>query len=557
MWNYILVSFVVLLISLVYHYHFSKPVSIIEQPETHYDYIVVGAGTSGCVIASRLSEHANVTVLLVEAGGYFNWLSTVPLVAPFMQGSEVDWAFQTEPQRYSSKGLWNNKQKWPRGKGLGGSGQINYLVHSFGRPEDYKEWPKGWSHADLLPYFKKVTDIMNVMSIPEEEYLADAFTAAEESLEMNNVTLQKALYTAKRGTRWSTFQAYLQNAWNRKNLHILTNTLVSKILFKDSKADGIKVLYKDGSLGRIGAKKEVILCAGTVNSPQLLLISGVGPAEELEKFRIPIIKNLPGVGKNLFDHLNVPVYVNLDARVSITLVKMQTVPEVFRYFMFGTGWYGTNGVMGVGRANNSGIILFGVASTEEKLLKDISNFRTEPYRSLFPSYNNSMHEGFIYLACCLQPKSRGSITLRSLNIRDPPRINPAYLQHPDDVSCTHEAINFALETLETKLFREYGAKVHIPDFEECSHFTQDYGDMEYSECVMRIGALTSHHPCGTCKMGSDDTAVVDQKLRVKGLQGLRVIDASVLPSPISGTPNSVFIAMAERASDIILAQKLK
>ncbi|KAM0724913.1 Neither inactivation nor afterpotential protein G [Formica fusca] len=548
MWGHILISIVILLTSLLYHYHFNEPASIIDYPETHYDYIVVGAGTSGCVIASRLSEMSNVTVLLVEAGGYFGWTSVIPLLAPMMQGTEVDWAYKTEPQVFSSRGFNGYKQNWPRGKGLGGSGQLNYLVHSFGRPEDYKRWPKGWSHADLLPYFQKVSDIMNVVPMPEEEYLTKAFVLAEESLKLDNVSLRKAMYTAKRGTRWSTHHAYLQKAWNRKNLHILTNTLVTKIVFKNNKIDGIKVMYKNGSIGKIGVRKEVILCAGTVNTPQLLLISGVGPISELEKHKISVVRDLPEVGRNLFDHLNVPVYVNLRERVSITLVKLQTVPEVFNYFTFGTGWLATNGVMGLGRANNSGLLLFGIASTEEKLLKAISNFETETYRSLFPSYNDSMHEGFVYLASCLQPKSRGSVTLRSSDIRDPPRIDPAYLQDSDDVTCTYRALNFALETLNTRLFREYGAKVHIPDFEECRHLRQDYRDFDYSECVMRIAGLTSYHPCGTCRIG----AVVDEELRVKGVSGLRIMDASVVPSPISGTPNSVLIAMAERASDIIL-----
>ncbi|XP_076249639.1 neither inactivation nor afterpotential protein G [Calliopsis andreniformis] len=553
MWNYVLLSVFVLLVSLLYHCYFNRPISIIEHPNTHYDYIIVGAGTSGCVVASRLSEISNLTVLLVEAGGYFGWVSTVPILTPMLQGTEVDWSYSTEPQMFSSKGFWNRVQKVPRGKGLGGSGQINHLVHSFGRSEDYKEWPKGWSHADLLPYFKKVFDIMNVMSSPEEEYLAEAFLMAEESLKLNNATLQKGLYTTKKGSRWTTFHAYLQSAWTRWNLHILTNTLVSKILFKEgASVDGIKVTYKDGSVGKIRARKEVILCAGTINTPQLLLLSGIGPAEDLNKFQIPVVSHLPEVGKNLFDQLILPVYVNIDARVSITLIKLQTLPEVVNYFVFGRGWYATNAIMATGRTNNSGVMLCGMASTEERLLKPIANYKTETYRSMYPSYNNNSQEGFLFLSYCLQPKSRGSVSLRSINVRHHPRINPAYLQHYDDVLCTHEAINFAIQTLDTKKFREYGAKVHHPDLEECRHLPQDYRDIEYSECVMRVAGLTSYHVSGTCRMGSDDHAVVDEKLRVKGVDGLRIMDASILPSPISGNPNSVLIAMAERVSDLII-----
>ncbi|XP_020287778.1 neither inactivation nor afterpotential protein G-like isoform X2 [Pseudomyrmex gracilis] len=476
----------------------------------------------------------------------------MPLLAPMMQGTDVDWAYKTESQLFSSRGHRRYKQNWPRGKGLGGSGQLNYLVHSFGKSEDYKGWPKGWSHADLLPYFQRVSDSMNVIPMPEEEYLTKAFVLAEESLKLDNVSLRKAMYTAKKGSRWSTHHAYLQKAWNRENLHILTNTLVAKILFENKNIDGVRVIYKNGSVGKIRVRKEMILCAGTVNTPQLLMISGIGPVSELEKHKIAAVHDLPGVGRNLFDHLNVPIYVNLRERVSITLVKLQTLLEVFNYFVFGTGWLATNGVMGLGRANNSGILLFGVASAEEKLLKVIANFETETYRSLFPSYNDSMHEGFVYLVSCLQPKSRGNVTLRSVNIRDPPKINPAYLQNPEDVMCTQQGINLALETLNTKLFREYGAKVHVPDLEECRHLQQDYRDPDYSECVIRIAGFTGYHPCGTCRIGTDVNAVVDEELKVKGVRGLRIMDASVMPSPISGTPNSVLVAMAERVSDLIL-----
>ncbi|XP_076663960.1 neither inactivation nor afterpotential protein G isoform X1 [Andrena cerasifolii] len=553
MWNYVLLSTVVLFVSLLYHCYFNRPVSVIEHPNAHYDYIIVGAGTAGCVVASRLSEISNVTVLLVEAGGYFGWISSVPILAPMMQGTEVDWAYSTEPQSFSSTGFWNNVQNVPRGKGLGGSGQMNYLVHTFGRPEDYEEWPRGWSHADLLPYFKRVSDIMNIMSSPEEEYLTEAFLMAEESLKLSGVALQKGMYTVKKGSRWSTFQAYLQTAWNRRNLHILTNTLVSKILFKEeASVDGIKVTYRDGSVGRIRAREEVILCAGAINTPQLLLLSGIGSADNLDKFQIPVLSDLPGVGRNLFDHFLLPVYVNLEARISITLAKLQTLAEVFNYFVFGKGWYATNAVMGMGRVNNSGVMLFGMGSTEERILKALSNYRTEPYRSMYPSYNNSSREGFLFLSYCLQPKSRGSVSLRSTDIRHPPAIDPAYLQHYDDVLCTHQAVNLALRTLETKKFLKHGAKVHHPDLEECQHLPQDYRDIEYTECVLRVAGLTSYHVCGTCKMGDDPGAVVDEKLRVKGVKGLRVIDASVLPSPVSGNPNSVIVAIAERASDLIM-----
>ncbi|KAF7399768.1 hypothetical protein HZH68_008360 [Vespula germanica] len=205
MWTYILISFVVLMSSLFYHYQFGKPIGIIENPNSYYDYIVVGAGTTGCVIASRLSDLSNTTVLLVEAGGYFNWMSVMPLMAPLMQGSSLDWAYKTETQKFSSLGLWSHQQSWPRGKGLGGSGQMNYLVHSFGRSEDYETWPKGWSYGDLIPHFKKVTETMSVTTFSSDDPLVAAFMEAEISIGSNDAIFQKGSYTAKRGNRWTSF----------------------------------------------------------------------------------------------------------------------------------------------------------------------------------------------------------------------------------------------------------------------------------------------------------------------------------------------------------------
>ncbi|KAF7399769.1 hypothetical protein HZH68_008361 [Vespula germanica] len=326
---------------------------------------------------------------------------------------------------------------------------------------------------------------------------------------------------------------------------------IRQISFNGTRAVGVNVLYNNASRGKINARKEVILCAGTVNTVQLLLLSGIGPRKDLNKYQIRTVSDLPEVGKNLFDHMNVPVYVNLKAPVSLTLKKMQSIQEVAKYLLFGTGSLSSNRVLATARVNNSGIILFGMASTDEKLLKDIANYQTETFRSLFPAYNDTAHEGFLYLATCLRPKSRGNVTLKSRSIFDQPKIDPAYLQNDYDVRCTHEAINLAVETLNSPKFREFGARVHFPDFEECRHFRQDYRDQDYSECVMRIAGVTSHHPCGTCRMGTDDNSVVDEKLRVRGVIGLRIMDASILPSPISGTPNSVLIAMAERAFDVI------
>ncbi|KAK0091462.1 hypothetical protein PV326_003200 [Microctonus aethiopoides] len=538
MWNYICVSGFFLTVSFLYHYYTTiQPLSVIQYPKENYDYIVVGAGTAGCVIASRLSESPNTTVLLIEAGGYFNWLTTVPLAAPLMQSTNVDWSYKTESQYYSSRALKNYQQFWPRGKGLGGSGQLNYLVHSFGIADDYKDWPSGWSYADLQPYFRKVSSIMSLPGTEPDGPLLDALIRIDTTLFNGKVTIEKAKNTIKRGGRWSTFNAYLQNAWNRENFHILTDTLVTKILFNnETSVEGIKVRFASENYKIINVNRELIVCAGAIGSPHLMMVSGIGPFDQLQSNRVPIIRNIPQIGKNLYDHLNLPMYVNLKMPVSITLRKIQTIAELIKYFIFETGLLATNGIIGNIVRNNSSVVLFGVGSVDEKLLKDVANFKTE---------------GFLYLINCLKPRSRGNITLVSDSILDPPKIDPAYLEYSEDILCTQDGIRLALEVLNTESFRKLGAHVHLPNIKECRHFHQDYYNPDYSECIIRYAALTGHHPGGTCRMGVDNDSVVNDKLMVNGVKKLRIVDASIIPNPISGTPNSVIIAIAERAADII------
>ncbi|XP_058801694.1 neither inactivation nor afterpotential protein G-like [Phymastichus coffea] len=553
MWNFLMLSVIVTIVSLLFRHHLTSPISIVDHPETSYDYIIVGAGTAGCVMASRLSENSNVSVLLVEAGGYFNWLSSIPLVAPGLQKSQFDWSFKTETQKYSSKGLWDYQQIIPRGKGLGGSGQLNYLVHSFGRPEDYDHWPRGWSYSDLRPYFIRVAETMRVREADESIELVRALSIAERAMNETDVKFSKAQTTLFEGSRWSTFHSHLQRAWNRRNLHILVNTLVTKVLLNvTNRSDGIEIRYVDGIREKIEARREVVLCAGAIGTPHLLLLSGIGPANDLRKLKVDVRMDMPAVGKNYFDHLNMPVSVNVDAPVSVTLAKLQTFATLADYFVFKTGYLATNGIMGMARLDNSGVILAGVAANE-KLLKDLANYRTETFRSLYPTYNDTVREGFLLMSSCLQPHSRGYVALRSQEPTDRPIIEPAFLERHQDVACTTKAIRLGLSILETPLFREFGAEVHVPDLEECQHLPQDYYNDAFAECAIRTSALTAHHPCGTCRMGEnrDNETVVDEFLRVYGIEGLRIVDASVFSVPISGNPNSVIIALAEKAADII------
>ncbi|XP_046609702.1 neither inactivation nor afterpotential protein G-like isoform X1 [Neodiprion virginianus] len=587
MWNIFIFPFVCLTLSVLYNYYYGTPINIVENPANNYDYIIVGAGTAGCVIASQLSKSGNASVLLIEAGGYFKWFSSVPLAAPLLQGTDANWAYQTEPQTFSSRGLRDQKQFVPRGKGLGGSGQMNYLLHSFGIPEDYANWPVGWSYADLLPYFKRTEDAMVVTTVSVKEELARAFHNAGIEISRENTSLILARHTLKNGARWSSYNAYLNKAWDRENLHILINTFVTKIIFDKLTARAVQIQHPNGTMDQIKANREIILCGGAFNTPQLLLLSGIGPANELKKYRIPVVSHLEKVGENLFDHLNVPIYIGLKTPVSVTLNKLMSLSEIFKYYAFGSGLLASTAILGTGITGHSGIVFFGMGSADESLLKDIANFHTtvktstdfgrmfafhptfeqtqsvisfcgiQTFRAIFPSYANSKQEGFIYLANCLQPKSRGRVTLGSSHFSDPPIIDPRYLQNDYDVTCTHKAINLAMDTLRTRQFMELGVTPHIPNLDECNHLKPDYSNLEFTNCLTRTAGLTSHHFGGTCQMGNrhDNRAVVDEHLRVIGVNGVRIVDASILPSPISGMPNSVIIAMAERAADIIMKIK--
>ncbi|CAB0031110.1 unnamed protein product [Trichogramma brassicae] len=345
LWNYSMVSLSVLLVSLVFRRHLHSPASIVDRPPLKkYDYIVgkwsrgqslieldlnrsltVGAGTAGCVLASRLSEQANASVLLLEAGGLFGWLSNVPLAAPALQRSQVDWSYQSTPQLHSTRGMLSTRQRLPRGKGLGGTGQLNYLVHSFGRVQDYANWPKGWTHPELQPYLDRVVERMSLTDLAPEWRLADAALEAQQLL---NVTVQRAQSSVRFGKRWGSLQSHLQQAWNRQNLHIVMNARVTKVTGRDpawdeprrafnsfdayaqilldanNSIEGVRLRYEDdGTRDEIRADREVIVCAGAIASPQLLMLSGIGPSDQLLKHQVPSKPCLDSFYFSLF-HLN-------------------------------------------------------------------------------------------------------------------------------------------------------------------------------------------------------------------------------------------------------------
>uniref|UniRef100_A0A182YAF4 Glucose-methanol-choline oxidoreductase N-terminal domain-containing protein n=1 Tax=Anopheles stephensi TaxID=30069 RepID=A0A182YAF4_ANOST len=419
-----------------------------------FDYIIVGAGTAGCVLANRLSENPNVTVLLVEAGDTFGSASIIPLISTAMQGTKYDWAFRTTPQKYSSHGLGNNQQLLPRGKGLGGSGQINYMLHFTGIPEDFDRWERlgarDWNWRGMKPYLDKLN------------------------------------HPAAAGDQ-----------------------------------DGDDDVLQD-------CKQEELT------------------GEELYE--------------NYFDHLNLPLFVSINATASVTMDKVLSVDSIRQYLQHGRGVLSTTAIAGIGspRGGRYGIILFGMGSVDEQALRHVSNMEEDTFRAFFPSYQNTSQEGFLFLSTCHQPASRGGIFLRDRHIDSVPFFNPNYLKDRSDIGCMIQAIRLAARTVRTDAFRSIGAHLHWPHIKRCSNFgppvnnSAEQPSDRYLECILRTSALTGHHPGGTAAIGLHSEAVVDNQLRVNGVHGLRVVDASVFPAPVSGTPNSVLIAVAEKASDLIL-----
>nr|XP_021198094.2 neither inactivation nor afterpotential protein G [Helicoverpa armigera] len=594
----------------VYQRYVNVYTSVVVKPQKRYDYIIVGAGTAGCVLASRLSEDPNNKVLLIEAGDHMGYFTKIPLTATAAQQGPDDWAVRTKPQKYSSFGLWGQSQFIPRGRGLGGSGQINFLMHGFGLPGDYDRWTElgfeGWSTEDLRPYFIKAFGTvrsefdsghcavdgdcpaakvpMKLKLIDEENELMNTFRLASLTSQDKHTIFRKPTATVKDGARHSSLDAYLRPALRRKNLHVLLKTQAISIRFENTTASSLYILQNHRELDNIFVNKEIIVSAGAIKTPQLLMLSGIGPPELLHTLKIKLVSSNAAVGSNFHDHMNMPIYVSIQKPVSVTLSKVFTFSTVAEYFWKNTGLLSFPPLSGVEYQNTSAVMLFSMGTASERLLRDLSNYKPQVFRDTFAFYNNTKKEGFMFLCTCVQPSSRGSVTLADSTTSMPPVVDPNYLKKYSDVQCMVKAIRRAEQLVSSKAFQEIGARIHWPRPERCLslwRYTKEeqrgpvfrrrkFGKKQsqpkeakpshapkpkvppsppdaYLECIIREVAVTGHHAGGTCAGGT----VVDHELRVKSVSRLRVVDASVLPSPVSLFPNSVIIAMAERAADLI------
>ncbi|HCT7101482.1 GMC family oxidoreductase [Pseudomonas aeruginosa] len=523
-----------------------------------FDYVIVGGGSAGAALAGRLSEDPSITVCVIEAGGRGDGaVVNLPVGAVTMLPTRLNnWAFHTVPQ----KGLNGRRGYQPRGKVLGGGSAINAMLYIRGHRRDYDEWAglgcPGWSYSEVLPYFIRserntrlggpwhgqegplwVSDIQSDMAY-QQRFLDAARQAGFPTTDDFNGAQQEGLgiyqVTQQNGERCSAARAYLlPHLETRSNLFVETHAMVSRVLIDGDCATGVE-FERGGQLHRISARAEVILSAGALQSPQLLMLSGVGPREELERWGIGVVQDSPGVGVNLQDHPDFTFAYRArgtDGFGISAVGALKMIPQVWRYLRRRRGMLASNFVE-----------CGGFLKTRDDLEVPDIQLHFAPAIVMDHARKLATGHGLSCHVCLLRPKSRGTVKLASADFRQPPLIDPAFLEDPDD-----------LDTMVTgyKTTRRLLQAPALASWIDRNLITPHVQSDEDIRAMLRSRVDTVYHPVGTCRMGTDADAVVDPQLRVHGVRGLRVVDASIMPTLIGGNTNAPSIMIAEKAADMI------
>ncbi len=525
------------------------------------DFVIVGAGSAGCVLANRLSADPKNHVVLLEAGGrdWNPWIHIPVGYFKTMHNPSVDWCYKTEPD----PGLNGRQLDWPRGKVLGGSSSLNGLLYVRGQPQDYDRWQQmgntGWGWDDVLPLFKRSEcqergadayhgdqGPLSVSNMRIQRPICDAWVAAAQAAgypfnpDYNGADQDGVGYfqlTTRKGRRCSSAVAFLNPVRSRPNLRIITGAHTQRILIENGRATGAIYRDRSGTEQTVRARGEVILSSGAIGSPQLLMLSGIGEVEHLRDLGIDVIQNKPAVGRNLQDHLQARLIYKCNEPTLNDEVRspLDQIRIALRYAMF------RSGPMAMAASLATGFL-----RTEEHVETPDIQFHVQPWSADSPGEGVHPFSAFTMSVCQLRPESRGEIRLTSARASDHPAIRTNYLSTETDCRTIVNGIRIARRIarhapLTSKIAEEFrpNASLAMDDYE---------GTLDWA----RNFSTTIYHPAGTCRMGADPQAVVDARLRVKGIDGLRIADCSIMPEIISGNTNAPAIMIGEKASDMIL-----